>query len=76
MPNFFTASLRLRRIKGGGGIILRLTIYDDLLKIVTPVKTGVQRIYNCSKRVDSGLRRNDRKAPFLTSYEIIIYSIF
>ena len=35
------------------------------------MKTGVQKIYNCSKRLDSGLRRNDRKAPFLTFYEFI-----
>ena len=42
-------------------------------KVVTPVKTGVQGIYNYSKRLDSGFRRNDRKVYFLTFYETIIY---
>ena len=31
------------------------------IKVVTPVKTGVQRFYNCQKQLDSGLRRNDRE---------------
>jgi len=42
-------------------------------KVVTPVKTGVQRTYNYLKRLDSGFRRNDSKAYFLTFYEYIIY---
>lgn len=28
-------------------------------KVVTPVKTGVQRFYNYLKFLDSGFRRND-----------------
>jgi hypothetical protein len=40
-------------------------------KGVTPVKTGVQRIYNGLKRLDSGFRRNDVKPHFLTFCEIV-----
>jgi hypothetical protein len=28
-------------------------------KVVTPVKTGVQMVYNSLKKLDSGFRRND-----------------
>jgi len=35
------------------------------------VKIGVQGIYNYSKRLDSGFRRNDRKVYFQTFYETI-----
>ena len=35
------------------------------------MKTGVQGIYNYSKRLDSGFRRNDRKVYFQTFYETI-----
>ena len=35
------------------------------------MKTGVQRIYNYLKKLDSGFRRNDRKPHFQTSYEFI-----
>jgi quinol monooxygenase YgiN len=35
------------------------------------VKTGVQRIYNYSKTLDSGFRWNDGKRLFRTSYETI-----
>jgi hypothetical protein len=35
------------------------------------VETGVQRIYNYLKKLDSGFRRNDRKPHFQTSYEFI-----
>ena len=41
-------------------------------KVVTPVKTGVQKIYNYLKRLDSGFRRNDRKTFFPTFYKFII----
>jgi len=29
------------------------------MKFVTPAKAGVQPYCNCSKKLDSGLRRND-----------------
>ena len=35
------------------------------------MKTGVQRIYNHLKTLDSGFRRNDTKAHFQAFYEII-----
>jgi hypothetical protein len=38
-------------------------------KVVTPVKTGVQRICNELKTLDSGFRRNDVRSRFPTSYE-------
>ena len=41
------------------------------LKSVTPAKAGVQ---NFLILLDSGFRRNDRKAPFLTFYEFIYIS--
>ena len=44
---------------------------DGLVKVVTPVETGVQRIYNYLKRLDSGFRRNDEKPHFQTFYEVI-----
>ena len=37
------------------------------------MKTGVQRTYNYLKGLDSGFRRNDRKAYSQTFYEIIIF---
>jgi len=40
-------------------------------KVVTPVKTGVQGIYNCCKELDSGFRRNDGKTYFLTFCQIV-----
>jgi hypothetical protein len=47
-------------------------------KVVTPVPgfrrdrvTGVQRISNDLKILDSGFRRNDGKSRFPTSYEFI-----
>ncbi|MFO7971735.1 MAG: hypothetical protein R6U40_08290 [Desulfobacterales bacterium] len=40
-------------------------------KVVTPVKTGVQMIYNFLKRLDSGFRRNDKKRCFGTFCETI-----
>ncbi len=50
-------------------------------KVVTPVKTGVQMLYNFLKRLDSGFRRNDglqlRKKTvfyyFLRVHQIWIY---
>jgi hypothetical protein len=47
-------------------------------KVVTPVKTGVQMVCNCLKRLDSGFRRNDGKENFSTFYESIKnkYSFF
>jgi hypothetical protein len=33
-------------------------------KVVTPVKTGVQRTYHYSKKLESGFRRNDGKTYF------------
>jgi hypothetical protein len=39
-------------------------ILADPQKVVTPVKTGVQNIFNHLKRLDSGLRRNDRNDLF------------
>jgi hypothetical protein len=44
---------------------------DGLVKVVTPVKTGVQTFGKCSKKLDSGFRRNDRKGRFLTFYESV-----
>jgi hypothetical protein len=45
-------------------------------KVVTPADPGsspggVQIVYNCLKRLDSGFRRNDRKRYFETSCETI-----
>ena len=40
-------------------------------KVVTPVKTGVQIVYNHWKKLDSGFRRNDGKTNFKTFYEAI-----
>jgi len=40
-------------------------------KVVTPVKSGVQKTCNGLKALDSGFRRNDRKRRFPTSYETI-----
>jgi len=37
------------------------------------VKTGVQRIDNYLKRLDSGFRRNDGKQHLNTFYEIVKY---
>jgi len=45
-------------------------------KVVTPVKTGVQMVCNCLKRLDSGFRRNDGKRYFGTFYECIIIDAF
>jgi hypothetical protein len=49
-------------ILGGGNTHLRLMVSK---KIVTPVKTGVQRFYNYLKRLDSGFSRNDENVQFL-----------
>ncbi len=38
------------------------------------MKTGVQRTYNYLKGLDSGFRRNDRKAYLQTFYEIINFN--
>ena len=38
------------------------------------MKTGVQRTYNYLKGLDSGFRRNDRKAYLQTFYEIIKFN--
>jgi len=38
-------------------------------KVITPVKTGVQRISNYLKEMDSGFRRNDEKAKNTTYWE-------
>jgi len=38
-------------------------------KVVTPVKTGVQRFCNDSKKLDSGFRRND--GVFFTDYSLL-----
>jgi hypothetical protein len=35
------------------------------------VKTGVQKIHNDLKRLDSGFHRNDEDPPFQIFYEII-----
>jgi hypothetical protein len=40
-------------------------------KVVTPAKAGVQVLCNCSKIMDSGFRRNDRKPYFVTFYETV-----
>jgi hypothetical protein len=40
-------------------------------RVVTPVKTGVQRIFNWWKELDSGFRRNDGQTCFLTFYDSI-----
>jgi hypothetical protein len=49
----------------------RLLSFDVFVKVVTPVKTGVQEIYNYSKILDSGFHRNDGKPNLETCYEII-----
>jgi len=49
---------------------------DLLVKVVTPVKTGVQKAYDYRKRMDSGLHRNDRKSSFQTFCEPIIFLSF
>ena len=41
-------------------------LWLSYLKVVTPVKTGVQMVCNCLKGLDSSLRRNDgKRKPFL-----------
>jgi len=52
--------------------ISREVIIDEIVKVVTPVKTGVQGTYVWWKELDSGFRRNDGKPPLWTFYEIII----
>ena len=44
-------------------------------KVVTPVKTGVQKLCNQLKKLDSGFRRNDKKWCFSTFYEFISFEI-
>jgi len=44
-------------------------------KVVTPVKTGVQSLFNYLNRLDSGFRRNDKKWDFSTFYETIIIGL-
>jgi len=39
-------------------------------KVVTPVKTGVQRISNDLKTLDSGFRRNDGKRTFYEPVDV------
>jgi hypothetical protein len=41
------------------------------LKVVTPVKTGLQAICNYLYLLDSSFRRNDEKWCFLTFYDFI-----
>jgi hypothetical protein len=48
--------------------------FDGSVKVVTPVKTGVQGIYKPLKILDSGFRRNDRIWPFQTFYETIKFN--
>jgi hypothetical protein len=45
--------------------------HDGLVKVVTPVKTGVQGIHDALKTLDSGFRRNDGTGAFSTFYERI-----
>jgi hypothetical protein len=40
-------------------------------KVVTPVETGVQRIFKYLESLDSGFRRNDGNASFKTFCENI-----
>ena len=35
--------------------------FDGFVKVVTPLKNGVQRFYKMSNILDSGFRRNDGK---------------
>ena len=46
----------------------------DLQKVVTPVKDGVQIVYNLLNTLDFGFRRNDGLRGFQTYYEISDYS--
>jgi hypothetical protein len=39
--------------------------------VVTPVKTGVQRIYTYAEKLDPGFRRDDEKRLFRTFYKIV-----
>jgi hypothetical protein len=42
-------------------------------KIVTPVKTGVQKGLNFLISLDSGFRRNDERKPFPPPYEAVVF---
>jgi hypothetical protein len=44
---------------------------NRLVKVVSPVKTGVQCFYNYLKLLDSGFRRNDDISLFSTFYDFI-----
>jgi hypothetical protein len=48
---------------------------DDLGKIVTPAKAGVQKTYNYFKILDSGFRRNDVCWVSATFYELVTIKI-
>jgi hypothetical protein len=81
IPNFDglvkspSAALQLRRcgapVSAPHSSVFALASGAFYETIVTPVKTGVQRIYNDLKRLDSGFRRNDGKPHFQTFYKII-----
>jgi hypothetical protein len=48
--------------------------WENPQKVVTPVKTGVQRIYKyLAKHLDSGFRRNDENLSFHVFYEFICF---
>jgi hypothetical protein len=49
----------------------RLMALKKVIKVVTPVKTGVQAVCKCLKNLDSGFRRNDGKEAFATFSETI-----
>jgi len=51
---------------------LFFAIFDAFVKVVTPLKNGVQRFHKCLRTLDSGFRRNDGKRAFSTFYETIM----
>jgi hypothetical protein len=52
-----------------------LTGMDGFVKVVTPVKTGVQCFRNYLRSLDSGFRRNDDHQPLSTIYNFIRHGI-
>ena len=61
-------------ITGTGGEQVAISVIpnnDDLVEIVTPVKTGVQYFRNTFKFLDSGVHRNDNFGAFSTFEESI-----
>jgi len=58
------------RSRSANGLFQKVKLMVSL-EVVTPVKTGVQRLCNCFNILDSGFRRNDEKRSFSTFYELV-----